>query len=255
MKGIVISILVVAAVAVLLFTNKPTGEKVRSDVNVQTDQISDPESKQIERNTDYQILTSDTNEFKNAVYLDVLIQEKLTLDEMIAIAHKERVSHGGTARVQVGFLYFSENNPYYGTAAYLVDCSNCHERDQDGEPISANIAYKESQNLETINNLPVGIDSSMVIARFYDHGWGNNALIAFTTKEKTKASYFHLYKNEEPGEVKLKPLTDIEYRVIDTGAKYRVYSDRVEYIQTNGRVSYTYQIAKQIATYKKPQQN
>lgn len=244
MKGIVISILLMAAVAIMLFTNKPTGKKVSYDVSASTDQISNPESKQIKRNTDYQILSSDTNEFKNTVYLDVLIQEKLTVDEMIAIAHKERVSHGGTARVQVGFRYFSENNPYYGTAAYLVNCSDCREKDEDGEPISANIAYKESKNPETINDLPAGIDSTMVIVRFYDHGWGNNALIAFTNKEKTKASYFHLYKNEEPSEVKLKPLTDIEYKVIDTGAKYRVYDDRVEYIQTNGYISYTYQKAE-----------
>jgi hypothetical protein len=241
MKGIVISGLLLLALGVILFTNKPSGKMLpsTSETEVKTNNsVFVP----TERNTSYQVISSDTNEFKNTVHMDVVIQEKLTVDEMIAIAYKERMAHGGTARVHVGFRYFSENNPYYGTASYFVNCSDCHERDQDGEPISANIAFRESENPETINNLPAGIDSTMVIARFYDHGWGNNALIAFTNKEKTKVSYFHLYKNEEPGEVKLTALTDIEYKVIDTGAKYRVYDDRVEYIQTNGTISYTYKI-------------
>jgi hypothetical protein len=246
MKGIIISGLLLLAIGVILFTNKPSDRakfsSPESHIETKTPDHSVPA--QVARNTEYQVISSDTNEFKNTVHMDVLIQEKLTVDEMITIAHKERIAHGGTARVHVGFRYFSKNNPYYGTASYFVNCSDCHEKDEDGEPISANIAYKEAESPETISILPAGIDSAHVIARFYDHGWGNNALIAFTNKEKTKASYFHLYKSAEPSEEKLMPLTDIEYKVIDTGAKYRVYDDRVEYIQTNGTVSYTYQRSK-----------
>ncbi|WP_159471850.1 hypothetical protein [Dyadobacter sp. 3J3] len=240
MKGIIISVIVLGAIAILLFTQKPEKIKTRPVV---VEKESRQEVQAV-RNTDYQIMTSDTNEFKNAVYLDVLIQEKLTVDEMIAIAHKERISHGGTAHVQVGFRYFSNNNPYYGVANYNIDCSACTEKDEDGEPISAQVMYKEPTLPETINNLPDGVRASNVIARFYDHGWGQNALIAYTNDLKTSASYFNLYNDAKSGETKLTPQDNMVFKVIETGAKYQILNDRVEYIQTNGNISYTYQILK-----------
>lgn len=84
----------------------------------------------------------------------------------------------------------------------------------------------------------------MVIARFYDHEWERNALIAYTNKSKRKASYYWLYKDEDPAEEKLRPLGNGVFQVIETGAKYRVSTDKVEYIQTNGTISYTYERMK-----------
>lgn len=189
---------------------------------------------------EYQIISSTTHEFKNVVSLEALIQDKITLDEMIEIAYDERVLRGGTALVQVRFRYFSENNNYYGSAGYLVDCSDCQQLDPKGDPISADIFYKEAAVSKTINDFPKGIAPKDVIARFYDHGWQQNALIAYTDKRKSQASYFMLYPENKQSEIKLKPINEYTFKVIDTGAKYRVLKDRVEYIQTNGTISYTY---------------
>ncbi|MHA4740591.1 hypothetical protein [Dyadobacter sp. MSC1_007] len=68
------------------------------------------------------------------------------------------------------------------------------ETDEDGEPISAILQYKESTEPETANKLPKGISEDAVIARFYDHVWELNALITYTDKSKTKASYYRIYK-------------------------------------------------------------
>ncbi|MDQ6481710.1 hypothetical protein [Dyadobacter sp. LHD-138] len=240
MKKIIVSVILLGVLAIILFSER-TETAANTGQAVATEQ---PQEVQTVRNTDYQIMESDTNEFKNVVYLDVLIHEKLTEEELIEIARKEWVSHGERLYMAVSFHYFSNNNPNYGKASYFVDCDGCEGREKHHEPIEANIFYKGPEFPETINILPAGIDSSKVIARFYDHGWGNNALIAYTNKEKTKASYFHLYKAEKSGEIKLKPLDNMVFKVIDTGAKYQVLNDRVEYIQTNGTISYTYQVVQ-----------
>ena len=72
----------------------------------------------------------------------------------------------------------------------------------------------------------------------------SNALIAYTNDARTKASYFSLYKGNETSEEKLIPQDYMVFKIIDTGAKYQVLDDRVEYIQTNGNITYTFQIAK-----------
>lgn len=244
MKGLVISlaIVVVVVVVMVVFKRDPKAAAV-SDVGGSVPATVDA-APVVKRNPAYQIMSSDTNEFKNAVYLEILIQDKITMEEMIAIARNERRTHGGDTRLHAGFRYKSMNNPYYGTASYLVDCSGCEQRDEDGEPISAILRYKEPSEPETANILPKGMSEDAVIARFYDHGWEDNALIAYTNKSKTKASYYWLYVDKEPSEQKLRPLGDGVFQVIETGAKYRVSSDRVEYIQTNSTISFTYERTK-----------
>lgn len=183
MKGVVISLSIVAAVVVAMLVFKPDpqtteGGGTNRSASAPGEQAA-AASPVIKRNPVYQIMSADTNEFKNAVYLEILIQDKITVEEMIAIAHKERKTYGGDTRLHAGFRYKSMNNPYYGTASYLVDCSDCEQRDEDGEPISAILRYKESTELETANILPKGMSEDAVIARFYDHGWERNALIAY----------------------------------------------------------------------------
>lgn len=245
MKGIVLSALIVVVVAIVLVVFKPEPQVITSS-NVESPKAADVEASSApapvaKRNPPYQIVSSDTNEFKRAVYLEILIQDRITIEEMIAIAYNERRTYGRDTRLHAGFRYKSMNNPYYGTASYLVDCSGCQQRDEDGEPISAILQYKESDEPETASILPNGISADAVIARFYDHGWEQNALIAYTNKSRTKASYYWLYKERDPGEEKLRPLGNGIFQVIETGAKYRVSSDKVEYIQTNGTISYTYE--------------
>jgi hypothetical protein len=248
MKGFLISlsIVVAAVVAMVVFKRDPqtaAGGGIDSSASAPIEEAASAVPV-VKRNPVYQIISTDTNEFKNAVYLEILIQDKITMEDMIAIAHNERRTYGGDTRLHAGFRYKSMNNPYYGTASYLVDCSDCQQRDEDGELISAILQYKESTEPETTHKLPKGISEDAVIARFYDHGWERNALIAYTNKSKTKASYYWLYKDEDPAEEKLRPLGNGVFQVIETAAKYRLSTDKVEYIQTNGTISYTYERMK-----------
>lgn len=240
MKGIILSIIVLVGIAILLFTQKPEKRKTRPVVLVKE---SLREKREV-RNMDYQIMESDTNEFKNVVYLDVLIHEKMSKEELIEIARKEWVSHGERLYMALSFRYFSNINPNYGVASYFVDCDGCEARKKYVEPIQASIFYKESQEPETINMLPDGVDSSMVVARFYNHASGDNALIAYTNAGKTTASYLTLHKGYQPSEEKLLSQGNMVFKIIETGAKYQVLNDRVEYIHTNGNIAFTFQIAK-----------
>src|SRR5688500_10041740 len=107
MKGLLISLSILAAVvvAMVVFKRDPqtaAGGGIDSSASAPIKEAASA-APVVKRNPVYQIISMDTNEFKNAVYLEILIQDKITMEDMIAIAHNERRAYGGDTRLHAGF--------------------------------------------------------------------------------------------------------------------------------------------------------
>lgn len=198
--------------------------------------------------SEYEISAVDSS--PREIVIKSIIRERLTKEDLINIAHSEKIKRNWNKKLTVYFYLHSVNNTAYATALYLKDCDECNSIDPSNNKININLNFGEdSEGRRNSLSVPKEINKELLVVAFYEEEWKAYSYIVFEDEKKQRAAKLMYFKDGGVSKRKLIPESNVLFREIhesypEDKPLYRIQGEFVEYIHTNGTVGGTYPILK-----------
>jgi hypothetical protein len=194
----------------------------------------------------YQISSVDSSQ--EEIIIKSVITDRLNKEELITITYSEKKKRNWDNKFVMYFFLNSTNNPAYATALYRKNCSDCNSIDPSNNKINLNLNLGEgSQSNVKAFEIPNEINKELFVVAFYEEVWKSSSFIVYDNKKKNKATKIMYLEDGSITKRKLIPESEISFREIfedfpEDKPHYKITNEFVEYVQTDGKVGYTYPI-------------